>query len=91
VATVIGGIVLFVVTWLVTWAALMAVYLGVLAAVDLATASWRQYERRQKCVQAVAAELARIDRDASASVQRIGVAFLTAQKQLRERDNWGHP
>lgn len=64
------------------WCVLLsAVYTGLLFAVDallVAYRCWRQERQNLRC------ELARLDREAAASVQRIGAAFALAQRLLRE-------
>jgi biopolymer transport protein ExbB/TolQ len=83
-ATVISLVLLFLVSWLLTWALLMAAYLGLSAVADRLKARWRRYERVRQHRRAVAAELARIDRETSASVRRIGAVFMVAQRLIRD-------
>lgn len=80
----IGNILLFLVIWLPTWAVLMIVYFGVLAAVDHLLAALRRYRRVQQYRRAAAVELASIDAEAVASIERINSAFAMAQRLIRE-------
>lgn len=81
-----GALILFVLTWLFWWALLVAVYAALLFAGDaLLGAHRRRHQARRKVQQ----ELERIDRQADASLQRIGAAYLIAQRLIREEADHG--
>jgi hypothetical protein len=84
-ATVIGVALASLASWLLLWVVVMIFYLGCVAAVDHLKAKWWQHQRVRQYKRAVAAEMARIDLAASASVQRIGSAFMVAQQLARNR------
>jgi hypothetical protein len=84
-AAVISTVVLFLVTWLLLWAVLAAAFLALLADVDYFQARWHQYTRIRQNRRAAAAELERINRRTTASIQRIGLAFMAAQHLVREQ------
>lgn len=83
-ATVISATVVFLVTWLLFWALLMAGYLALAALVEYLRGQWRQHQRVRQYRQAAAAELARMDLETFASVQRLGMAFMVAQRLVRQ-------
>jgi len=72
----------FCLTSLCWWGVMSAAYAALLFGLDALLTTWkrRHQARRQLCQ-----ELARIDREAEASVQRIGAAFVVAQQLLREQ------
>jgi uncharacterized SAM-binding protein YcdF (DUF218 family) len=74
----------FLLSWLIWWAVLFGAYTAVLFALDALLAAWQQYQRVRRQRQALAAELARIDRQADNAVHGIGIAFTLAQILVRE-------
>jgi biopolymer transport protein ExbB/TolQ len=82
--TMIGDIALFLAAWLVLWALLMASYVTLLAVVDFLKSRWRRFRRTRQYRRAVDIEMVRIDREAAASVLRIGAAFAIAQQLIQE-------
>jgi hypothetical protein len=77
-------IAVFLGTWLSVWALLMVGGVALLAVVDFLKSRWRQYRRMRQYRRAVDSEMARIDREAAASVRRIGAAFVIAQRAIQE-------
>jgi hypothetical protein len=84
-STAIIAVLTFLVSWFVLWAALMVVYLGYLAIIDYLKARWRRYQCFRLYKRAIAAEMARIDLAANASVHRLGTAFMVAQQLMRDQ------
>lgn len=76
----------FLLTWLFWWAALTIAYAALLFGIDALLTAWR---RRQEDWRHLRQELARIDRNADVSVQRIGAAFVVAQRLIREQASQG--
>ncbi|GFG50796.1 hypothetical protein [Mycolicibacterium agri] len=79
-------LVTFLLTWLLWWVLLFTAYAGLLFGIDaLLTAHRRRQQERQN----LRHELARLDQEAAASVQRIGAAFLATQRLMREEASHG--
>nr|WP_194946121.1 hypothetical protein [Mycolicibacterium malmesburyense]CRL76783.1 hypothetical protein CPGR_04089 [Mycolicibacterium malmesburyense] len=75
-------LVTFLLTWLFWWLLLSGAYALLLFGIDALLMAFR---RRQQARHNLRQELARIDRQAEASVYRIGAAFLVAQQLVREQ------
>ncbi|MDO3175896.1 hypothetical protein [Mycobacteroides abscessus] len=73
-------LVTFLLTWLFWWLLLFSAYAVLLFGVD---ALLRVLRRRQQARRVLRMELERLDRQAEASVYRIGVAFGLAQQLIR--------
>ena len=73
-------VIAFLVSWLFWWAVLFGAYTALLFGIDALLAS---YQRRCQARRQLRQELARIDRQADASVHRIGAALVVAQQLIR--------
>lgn len=71
----------FLLTWVSWWVLFFTAYAGLLFGIDAVLMAHRH---RQQERQKLRHELARLDREAAASVQRIGAAFRAAQRLIRE-------
>jgi hypothetical protein len=80
-------------SWLFWLVVIACGYAGLMLGLDRLFAWWQQHQRLTRQRITHRAELARIDRDAYASVQRISSAFMVAQQLIREHADaerrWG--
>ena len=74
-----GALATFLLTWLLWWAVLSAAYAAVLFIVESAITAWQRHhdERRRRLE-----DEAQVAHDVAAAVQRIGSAYLIAQRQI---------
>jgi hypothetical protein len=68
-------------TWLFWWVLLFAAYIVLVVALDAVLAARK---RRQHAQRRHRAELDRINRDTDVAVERIGAAFIVAQRLVRD-------
>ena len=76
-------VIAFLVSWLFWWAVLFGAYTAMLFALDGLLTEWQRYQKVRRQRRALAAELARIDRQADATVHRLSAAFIVAQQLIR--------
>lgn len=70
-------------TWLLLWAALCLLYAVLLFGLDYLASVWQRHQQAKRQRPAHLAELARIDQQATAAMQRIGAAYVIAQQLIR--------
>lgn len=75
---------------LLLWAAYTSAYLVMTSLARQLASRWRHHQQLRHYRRSAAAELTRIDQDATASVERIRSAFFVAHRLIRDRAEAEH-